>query len=377
MSIQIQRLVGFEQYVRDLERTRRFYVDRMGLVEVGRSVEAQERLLGQESRVFRAGNVSIVCTSPRDAASAASRYLARHPDGVGSVLFEVADIRRAFVKLEQNGATPTGEIEQQRDAQGSIESFSITTPFGDTLFRFIERRGYRGAGPGLNAYDVVGSDELGFGEIDHITANLRTMKPALLWLEHVLEFEPLWGVEFHTQGAGPSLGSLGSGLRSQVLWEPVSGIKIANNEPLRPAFERSQVNVFCEDNRGDGIQHVALGVRDIVHSVRTLRERGVELMPAPAGYFPHLAQHLQELGIDRIDESPQLLEELGVLVDGSGPGAYLLQIFLQDAAHVFDSKEAGPFFFELIQRHGDSGFGAGNFRALFDSVERQQLAKAG
>ena len=100
-------------------------------------------------------------------------------------------------------------------------------------------------------------------------------------------------------------------------------------------------------------------------------------MPAPAGYYERLPQHLSELGLDRIDEDPRELAELGILVDGSGPGAYLLQIFLKDAAKVFDSAEAGPFFFELIQRKGDAGFGAGNFRALFTSVEREQLARAG
>ena len=374
MSIKIQRLAGFEHYVRDLEATRRFYIERMGLTEVGRSVDTQAQMRGHESRVFRAGNTSVVCSSPRNAASAASRYLARHPDGIGSVIFEVADIRRAFARLEHNGATPTGEIDLQKDAHGSIESFAITTPFGDTLFRFIERRGYRGPLPGTEAYEPSGLDELGLVDVDHITANFRTMKPALLWLEHVLEFRPFWGVQFHTAGVGPELGT---GLRSQVLWDPPSGIKIASNEPLRPGFERSQVNVFCEDNRGDGIQHVALGVRDIVHAVRTLRGRGVELMPAPAGYYRRLAQRLQRLGIDSIDESPQLLEELGILVDGSGPGAYLLQIFLQSSAHRLGKADAGPFFLELIQRRGDAGFGAGNFRALFDSVERQQVAKAG
>jgi 4-hydroxyphenylpyruvate dioxygenase len=374
MSVQIQRLAGFEYYVRDLERTRRFYVERMGLVEVGRSTVAQERVCGHESRVFRLGNAHVAFSSPRDASSLASRYLAKHPDGIGSVVFEVADIRRAFARLEQNGATPTAEIERQKDRHGSIESFSITTPFGDTQFCFFERRGYRAPFPGLEVCGIAGSDELGLADVDHVTANFLTMKPALLWLEHVLEFRPFWGVEFHTANVGPGIGS---GLRSQVFWDPSSGVKIASNEPLRPAFERSQISIFCEENRGDGIQHVALGVSDIVHTVGALRARGVELMPAPDGYYQRLPEHLQRLGIDRIDESPQLLEELGVLIDGSGPGAYLLQIFLQASARIFGSAEAGPFFFELIQRQGDSGFGAGNFRALFDSVERQQVKRTG
>jgi 4-hydroxyphenylpyruvate dioxygenase len=199
------------------------------------------------------------------------------------------------------------------------------------------------------------------------------MKPALLWLEHVLGLEPFWDVEFHSEGAVRASG--GSGLRSQVMWDPVSGLKLANNEPLRPSFQKSQINVFCEDNRGDGVQHVALGVRDILHAVRGLRARGMELMSAPPGYYRRLPEHLAALGIEHIHEDLGELEELGILVDGSGAGAYLLQIFLKEAAAQQRRAEAGPFFFEIIQRHGDTGFGAGNFRALFDSVEGEQLAR--
>jgi 4-hydroxyphenylpyruvate dioxygenase len=168
--------------------------------------------------------------------------------------------------------------------------------------------------PGLEAHDIAGVDDLGLVDVDHVTANFRTMKPALLWLEHVLEFEPFWDVQFHTADQGEG----GSGLRSQVSWDPGSGFKIASNEPLRPAFERSQINAFCEENGGDGIQHVALGVDRITHTVRALRARGVALMPAPAGYYERLPAHLQRLGIDRIRESPQLLEELGALAPAAG-----------------------------------------------------------
>jgi len=374
MPVQIQRLLGFEHYVRDLERTRRFYVEGLGFTELGRSSSELERSSGQTSLAFRAGKALFVCSSPLAQRGPAFRYLSRHPEGIGAALFEVTDIHAAFAQLELNGATPITEIEAFEDAQGRSDCFSITTPFGDTTFRFLEHSLDHGLWPGFQTYDIARPEELGFTDIDHVTANLRTMKPALLWLEHVLEFRPFWGVEFHTAGASHDGGS---GLRSQVMWDAASGIKIANNEPLRPSFERSQISVFCEDNRGDGIQHVALGVCDIQQTVRALRRRGVELMPAPPGYYRRLPEHLLRLGIDRIDEDPRELEQLGILVDGSGPGAYLLQIFLKEAAGIFGDADAGPFFFELIQRKGDAGFGAGNFRALFDSVEGQQIARAG
>jgi len=374
MSLLFKRLVGFEYYVRDLERIAGFYRERLGFALVGQSGPTREQQSRERSYAFQAGPSTIVCSTPLDETSRAARYLARHPDGVGSLVFEVSDIQRTFAKLEQNGATPIGEVEAFDEPGGHLSTFSITTPFGDTLFRFVQRDGGAGLLPGFEARTPSTGDDLGFSAVDHVTANLRTMKPALLWLEHVLELEPFWGVEFHTSDGAASAGS---GLRSQVLWDPESGFKLACNEPLRPAFERSQISLFCDENRGDGFQHVALGVRDIVGSVRELRRRGVELMPAPHGYYQRLPEHLQRLGLERIDEDPQVLEELGILVDGSGPGAYLLQIFLKDSARLFASAEAGPFFFELIQRKGDVGFGAGNFRALFTSVEREQLARAG
>jgi 4-hydroxyphenylpyruvate dioxygenase len=374
MSFSLKRVVGFEYFVHDLERARRFHHDGLGFAEVGASSPELERASQQRSRLFRAGNTTIACSAPLAADGRAGRYLSRHPEGVGRIVFEVADAREAFERLEQNGATLTGELETHDVEGGTSESFSITTPFGDTTFQFVQWRGEGGLLPGFCSSDGGVEGLTGFTDVDHITANLRTMKPALLWLEHVLELRPLWGIQFHT---ADSHLAAGSGLRSQVLWDPGSGIKFANNEPLRPSFERSQVSVFCDENGGDGIQHVALGVPDILHTVTTLRKRGVQLMPPPAGYYERLPEHLARLGIDRLEEEPRELEELGILVDGSGPGAYLLQIFLQNAAVTFGDPAAGPFFFEVIQRKGDLGFGAGNFRALFDSVEREQLARAG
>jgi 4-hydroxyphenylpyruvate dioxygenase len=103
-----------------------------------------------------------------------------------------------------------------------------------------------------------------------------------------------------------------------------------------------------------------------------MRARGVELMPTPRAYYDALPERLRTSGIGRIDEDLDELRDLEILVDGAGPGAYLLQIFLRDAAGLYHEREAGPFFFEIIQRKGDPGFGAGNFRALFESIERDQ-----
>jgi 4-hydroxyphenylpyruvate dioxygenase len=164
----------------------------------------------------------------------------------------------------------------------------------------------------------------------------------------------------------------GSGLRSVVMHDTKSGVKFANNEPARPAFKSSQINVFHEDQRGDGVQHAALTVCDIVAGVRGMRANGVEFMPTPGSYYDLLPERLARIGVGRIEEEVATLRDLEILVDGGAPGSYLLQIFLKDSAGLYGDPEAGPFFFEIIHRKGDRGFGAGNFRALFESIEREQ-----
>jgi 4-hydroxyphenylpyruvate dioxygenase len=351
-DVGIRKLMGLHYYVHDLERSRRFYTDRLGFAEIGRSSPALEQSGRQRSLVFQAGEIVIACSTPLAADSRSARYLSRHPDGIGTLAFEVDDIERTFGLLEERGATPIGDILRDKDDAGSVATFSITTPFGDTTFRFIERRGYRGLYPGMQLYDAAhgGSNPIGFSHIDHVTSNFQTMAPALLWLEHVLGLE--------------------------VMWDPQSRIKFANNEPYRPAFRNSQINQFVEDHRGDGIQHAALVTPDIISAVRALRERGVEFMSTPATYYEALPGRLAELGIAKIDEPIETLRELEILVDGHGPGRYLLQIFVKDSAALYKEAPAGPFFFELIQRKGDEGFGAGNFRALFESIERAQAGGA-
>jgi len=158
------------------------------------------------------------------------------------------------------------------------------------------------------------------------------------------------------------------------MWEPGSGVKFANNEPWRPFFKESQINIFNEQHRGDGVQHLAIAAQDIVSCVRGLRQRGLQFMPTPGTYYDVLEERLRKMGVGSIDEDLSVLRELEILVDGDREHAYLLQIFLKEAAGLYNEPEAGPFFFEIIQRKGDQGFGAGNFRALFESIERQQRA---
>jgi 4-hydroxyphenylpyruvate dioxygenase len=370
----IKRLESIHYYVHDLERSRRFYVDSCDFAEVGESGAELTKNGKQRSLVFAAGECTVVVSQPVGEGGRAARFLKKHPDGVGTLVFEVEDIEQTFRVLEERGGTPIQDVMRFEDDGGALAMFSITTPFGDTTFRFVERKGFKGLYPGFQLYPQArgGSNRSGFLRFDHITANFQTMKPALLWMEHVLGLEAFWTVQFHTNDVSGKHGETGSGLRSQVMWDKASRVKFANNEPWRPAFKASQINLFNEDLRGDGIQHAAIEVKDIIATVRDLRARGVEFMPTPGSYYDRLDQHIERHGIGKIDEDQAILRELEILVDGDGPGKYMLQIFMKDSAGMYKEPSAGPFFFEIIQRKGDEGFGAGNFRALFESIEREQ-----
>ena len=375
----ITRLEAMHYYVHDLARSRRFYTGKLDFAEVATSSAELEREGRQRSAVFEAGGVRVVCSQPTGEGGRAWRWLKKHPDGVGTLVFEVEDVARAFRLLEERGGTPVTDVERYVDEGGTYHTFNITTPFGDTTFRFVQRQGDRSFYPGMAVHPQAagGHNRFHFGIIDHVTANFETMKPALLWMEHVLGFEEFWEVEFHTAEAASeqrkkAMQAKGSGLRSIVMRDPKSGVKFANNEPWRPAFKSSQINIFHEDQRGDGIQHAALSVEDILSAVREMRAAGVEFMPTPGTYYDMLPARLKEIGVGKIDEDVEKLRELAILVDGGAPGSYLLQIFLKDSAGLYGDPEAGPFFYEIIQRKGDLGFGAGNFRALFESIEREQ-----
>jgi 4-hydroxyphenylpyruvate dioxygenase len=368
----IKRIESLLYYVHDLERVRKFFTQSLDFAEVGRSLPSLDAEGHQRSAAFQAGEALFVCCEPVGDGGRAWRWLKKHPEGVGTIVYEVEDIERTFKLLDERGGTFITDVQNFEDEGGKLRMFSITTPFGDTTFRFVERSGYRSLFPGFQLLDKPsgGSNRFGFGRVDHITSNFQTMAPALLWMEHVMGMERFWKVQFHTNDIAHDR-EHGSGLKSVVMHEPYSGLKFANNEPMRPFFKESQINLFSEDHRGDGVQHAALTVNDIVPVVRGMRERGVEFMPTPAAYFDMLPKRLETLGIGHIDEDIATLRELEILVDGEGKSHYLLQIFLKESAGLFKDPSAGPFFFEIIQRKGSEGFGAGNFRALFESIERQ------
>jgi 4-hydroxyphenylpyruvate dioxygenase len=367
--------------VEDIERSRRFYTDKFGFHEVARAGDDLALQSGQASVVFGAGDVRVCVSTPLTQRSKAARYLRRHPAGVMSLSLRVASLDSAMALLDERGGTFLSDPVEAADARGGIyRSVEIATPVGDVAFRFVERSDYPPFAPGFVDSGVgnAGRPDNVFGIeiIDHVTSNGLTMQPIVAFYRDVLGFQPFWEIAFHTQDAGDVARQFvhGSGLKSTVVWDPPSQVKFATNEPLRPHFHDSQIYRFVEDNRGPGVQHVAFNVKDIVRTVQELRRRGVEFMETPPQYYRNLPARLASLGIRDVKEELSLLEEHQILLDGSH-GRYMLQIFMREAKALYSDERAGPFFYEIIQRCGDQGFGYGNFRALFESIERVQGAE--
>jgi 4-hydroxyphenylpyruvate dioxygenase len=350
-------------YVRELARKDKLFVDGLGFRRL--ALNAEDARAGDEQRVmYELDACRFICASSRTAHSRPGRYLGNHPEGIGCVTLEVEDLTQAERELARRGATFVSE-----GRAGNAEWLELATPIDDLTFRFVQRDALATlkAGPERGAGDVA--------RFDHVTINTGTVLPLSLWLRHLLGFEPCWEIEFHTSDLSAGRGH-GSGLKSLALWDPASQIRFALNEPRRPNFFASQVELFRRDHRGSGVQHVAIHVANITEVVAGLRARGVAFAPAPARYYSELPARLSRLGIGRIDEPLEQLRELGILADGSGSGRYLLQIFMQDDAAFLGGEDRSPFFLELIERKGCSEFGAGNFRALFESIESAQAPRA-
>jgi 4-hydroxyphenylpyruvate dioxygenase len=368
---------SWHYFVRRPDRSRTFYEKGFGWREAERASDDLVTRSGQRSSVYQAGSVRVIVSTPENDRCRAARYLKRHPAGVGTVNFAVEDLDRAWKFLVGRGGTPIHDIVEVREGGGRFRYFTITTAIGDVAFRFVERTDYAAFAPGFEAVSTPSdyrAPAFGFKKVDHITNNAPTMAPVKLWLQHVLGFEQCWEIEFHTNDLNQKA-SRGTGLKSVVMWDPRSGIKFPINEPLQPFFKEGQINTFVEDNAGAGVQHIALEVEDCVGAVSTLRENHVGFLRTPGSYYDAAPGRLAKKGVDtaKIGHRLEQLRDLGILIDGMPENLYLIQIFLQDAATLYAEPGAGPFFYELIQRCGDPGFGEGNFRALFEAIERDQV----
>lgn len=372
-------LLGYDSLhfvVENLERSHAFYTQRFDFKEVAKAGPALVERSGQQSVVFGAGSVRVCVSTPLTQSSKASRFLKKHPAGVMSVGFRVGSLDQAIAYLDQRGGTFLADpVEHKDEKGGTYRSIEIATPLGDVAFRFVERSDtYAPFAPGFvdvgEGHKTNPKNKYGIRDIDHVTCNVLTLQPLIAFYRDVVGMKPFWDVQFHTQDVMKAA-KTGSGLKSIVMWDEKSHVKFANNEPLRPHFRESQIAKFVDHNGGHGVQHVAFAVDNILSTVEDLAKRGVEFMSTPKSYYNDLPERLAKLGITNVREELNELERLQILVDGS-EDKYMLQIFLREAAQMYDEVRAGPFFYEIIQRCGDEGFGYGNFRALFESIERAQ-----
>jgi 4-hydroxyphenylpyruvate dioxygenase len=391
MRMESLGILGFDSFhfaVENLERSRLFYTERFDFDEVARAGPALVEKSGQVSAVFGAGDVRVCVSTPLHEDCKAARYLRRHPAGIMSLSFRVEDLDRTYKLLDQRGAAFLADpIEDRTSSGGRYRAFEIATPLGDVAFRYVERNDYRHFAPGFEQrVERPKPNRFGIERVDHVTSNALTMQPLILFYREVLGMEEFWNIRFHTsdlarearakRGAdelpAPRGGALaGTGLRSIVMWDPEGDIKFASNEPLKPYFRESQIARFCYDNAGPGIQHLAFRLPDIVSAVTELGARGVPFLPTHKNYYRLLPERLAKLKIRNVSHDLAALEKLEILVDGEND-KYMLQIFLREAATLYGDDRAGPFFYELIERCGDEGFGYGNFRALFEAIEHAQ-----
>jgi len=370
-------IIGYDSYefvVADVERSRRFYTEMMDVPEVARLDERTANRRGEDALLFAAGKARCVCVTSRERGSAADRWLDRHPDGVRVVGFRVRDLEMTHRVLAERGAALCTDVVEEVDDRGRpYRHFDIATPLGEVRFRFVERA-MDALPPGFERLEETPQTNAnGLQVIDHITSNFLTLEPHVTWLRDVMGFAEYWRVHFHTADIDPDAG--GSGLASIVMWDAESGIKFANNEPVTPNYEASQIYTFIEANNGPGVQHVAFHVPLIAPAVDNLRRAGIEFLDTPATYYDMLPERLARQKVTNFEEKIEEMQRLGILVDGEDD-RYLLQIFMVEGGLMYDDEQAGPFFYEIIQRKGARGFGEGNFRALFESIERDQRQRA-
>lgn len=299
-----------------------------------------------------------------DASDEVNHHVALHGDGVKDVAFGVDDVRKAFEFAKAHGAKVIREPLELKDEHGTVVVATIQT-YGETLHTLVQRNDYKGVF--LPGYRAVSEESpfanftpaVGLDWIDHCVGNQpdNAMMPAVEWYENTLSFHRFWSVDdkmIHTEY---------SSLRSVVVADESEKIKMPINEPAN-GKRKSQIQEYVDYYGGPGVQHIALRTDDILTAITHLRARGVKFLTVPKTYYTNLWEKLKH-SPTKVKEDVALIEKLNILVDYDDKG-YLLQIFTQPC------QDRPTVFLEVIQRNNHQGFGAGNFKSLFEAIEREQ-----
>ena len=308
------------------------------------------------SYVLQQGKIRIVLTSPLEQGGEINEHINKHGDGVKFVALWVDDARKSYEETTKRGAESYVEPYELEDENGKAVISGIHT-YGETIHLFVERGEYEGPFlPGYRVYDTKAkSTDTGLKFIDHMVGNVgwNEMNKWVEFYGKVMGFAQL--VSFDDKDISTEY----TALMSKVMSNGNGRIKVPINEPAE-GKKKSQIEEYIDFYNGAGVQHIALATDNIIETVTQLRDRGVEFLYVPETYYDDLLDRVGE-----IDEDLEPLKELGVLVDRDDEG-YLLQIFTKP---VLDRP---TMFFEIIQRKGAQSFGKGNFKALFEAIEREQ-----
>ncbi|HVZ25322.1 MAG TPA: 4-hydroxyphenylpyruvate dioxygenase [Sediminibacterium sp.] len=347
-----------EFYVGNAKQAAHFYKTAFGfqsLAYAGPETGIKDRV----SYALRQNKLTFVLTTPLRSGNPVADHIYKHGDAVKVLALRVNDARDAWHQTTIRGARSYLEPLEMKDADGVVVMSGIHT-YGDTVHLFIERDNYQGAFlPGFQHWaSTYQPTETGLLYVDHCVGNVgwNQMNTWVKFYEDVMGFRNILSFD------DIDISTEYSALMSKVMSNGNGYVKFPINEPAE-GKKKSQVEEFLDYYDGSGCQHVALATRDIVATVTQLRDRGVEFLKVPASYYEDLQSR-----VGKIEEDIAPLRELGILVDRDEEG-YLLQIFTKPV------EDRPTLFFEIIQRKGAKSFGKGNFKALFEAIEREQALR--
>jgi 4-hydroxyphenylpyruvate dioxygenase len=348
-----------EFYVGNAKQAAHFYMNAFGFQPLAYS-GPETGIKDRVSYAVRQNKLTFVLTTPLRANNPIADHIYKHGDGVKSISLRVQDATSAWDETTKRGAKSFMEPRVMKDNDGEVVMSGIHT-YGDTVHLFIERKNYNGPFmPGYRAWDLplFKTNDTGLLYVDHCVGNVgwNQMNPWVKFYEDVMGFKNI--LTFDDEDISTEY----SALMSKVMSSGNGFVKFPINEPAE-GKKKSQVEEYLEFYDGEGVQHVALATNDIVKTVRDLMNRGVEFLRVPTTYYDDLLDR-----VGKIDEDLAPLKELGILVDRDNEG-YLLQLFSKPV------EDRPTLFFEIIQRKGAKSFGKGNFKALFEAIEREQEAR--
>jgi 4-hydroxyphenylpyruvate dioxygenase len=344
-----------EFYVGNAKQAAHFYKTAFGfqsLAYAGPETGVKDRT----SYVIRQNKLTFILTTPLKINNPIADHIYRHGDGIKVLALKVDDAADAWKQTTSRGAKTYLEPVSQQDESGEVIMSGIHT-YGDTVHLFIERKNYKGAFmPGFVKWESgYQPADIGLLYIDHCVGNVgwNQMDPWVRFYEDVMGFKNILTFDDN------DISTEYSALMSKVMSNGNGFVKFPINEPAE-GKKKSQVEEYLDFYNGEGVQHVAIATSNIIETVSELQKRGVEFLKVPESYYDTLLER-----VGSIDEDLQPLSNLGILVDRDEEG-YLLQIFTKPI------QDRPTLFFEIIQRKGARSFGKGNFRALFEAIEREQ-----